>query len=57
MVTTLPVLAGHTDFHAQVVGSSSLEDWTHPVFLIRNGNDWTLPPGQSANFFRLRLGE
>ena len=28
-----------------------------PVILIKSGNDWTLPSGQSANFFRVRLTE
>ena len=57
VITTAPVLEGRTDFTPSVVGSTSLDDWSTPVFLERNGNDWTLPSGQSANFFRVRLTE
>ena len=28
-----------------------------PVTLQQNGDDWTLPAGKSANFFRVRLAE
>ena len=35
----------------------TLEDWSEPVFLERNGNDWTLPAGESAQFFRVQLRE
>ena len=47
----------HTDFTAAVVGSESVGDWASPVTLQQNGNDWTLPVGKSANFFRVRLEE
>ena len=33
------------------------DDWTSPVILDRSGDDWTLPVGESANFFRVRLSE
>ena len=32
-------------------------DWSAPVTLQQSGNNWTLPAGQSANFFRVRLTE
>ena len=35
----------------------TLEDWSEPVFLERNGNDWTLPAGESAQFFCVQLSE
>ncbi|MCR5751600.1 MAG: leucine-rich repeat domain-containing protein, partial [Kiritimatiellae bacterium] len=57
VVTTAPVVEGHTDFAAAVVGSESVDDWASPVTLQQSGNDWTLPVGQSANFFRVRLTE
>ena len=55
VITTAPVVEGHTDFTAEVVGSESVGDWASPVTLQQNGNDWTLPAGESANFFRVRL--
>ena len=57
VITTAPVVEGHTDFTAAVVGSESVGDWVSPVTLQQNGNDWTLPAGKSANFFRVRLEE
>ena len=57
VITTAPVVEGHSDFTAEVVGSESVGDWASPVTLQQNGNDWTLPAGESANFFRVRLEE
>lgn len=57
VITTTPVVEGHTDFIFQVIGTETLDDWSSPVFLNRNGNDWTLPVGTSAHFFRVRLSE
>ena len=57
VVTTPPVVEGHTDFTAAVVGSESVGDWASPVTLLQIGNDWTLPAGESANFFRVRIEE
>ena len=55
VITTTPVIEGHTDFTPAVIGSPSLDSWTSPVILIQSGNSWSLPSGQSANFFRVRL--
>ena len=57
VITAAPVVEGHTDFTAAVVGSESVGDWASPVTLQQNGNDWILPAGKSANFFRVRLEE
>ena len=57
VITTAPVVEGHTDFTAAVVGSELVGDRASPVTLQQNGNDWTLPAGESANFFRVRLEE
>ena len=57
IITTASVVEGHTDFTAEVVGSESVDDWASPVTLQQNGDTWTLPPGESANFFRVRLEE
>lgn len=57
VITTAPVVEGHTDFTAVVVGSESVGDWASPVTLQQNGDNWTLPAGKSANFFRVRLEE
>ncbi len=57
VITTAPVVEGHIDFTAEVVGSETVDDWSSPVTLQQNGNDWTLPAGKSANFFRVRLEE
>ena len=57
IITTTPVIEGHTDFTPSVIGSSALDSWTSPVILIQSGDTWTLPSGQSANFFRVRLVE
>ena len=57
VITTAPVVEGHEDFTAEVVGSESVGDWASPVTLQQSGNNWTLPAGESANFFRVRLEE
>ena len=57
IVTTAPVVEGHIDFTPVIIGTSALDDWTSPVILIQSGNTWSLPSGQSANFFRVRLAE
>ena len=57
VITTAPVVEGHTDFTAEVVGSESVGDWASPVTLQQSGDNWTLPAGKSANFFRVRLEE
>ena len=50
-------MEGHTDFTSEVIGSEAVNDWASPVTLQQNGNDWTLPAGKSAHFFRVRLEE
>lgn len=57
IITTTPVIEGHTDFTPSVIGSSALDSWTSPVILNHSGDNWTLPSGYSANFFRVRLTE
>ena len=57
VITTTPVVEGHDDFTPAVIGAPALDDWASPVFLDRSGDDWTLPTGESANFFRVRLSE
>lgn len=57
ILTTAPVVEGCDDFTFRVIGVLTLEDWSEPVFLERNGNDWTLPAGESAQFFRVQLSE
>ena len=57
VITTAPVVEGHTDFTAEVVGSESVGDWASPVTLQQSGDNWTLPAGKTANFFRVRIEE
>ena len=57
IITTTPVIEGHTDFTLSVIGSSAPDSWTAPVILNHSGDNWTLPSGYSANFFRVRLVE
>lgn len=57
IVTTAPVVEGRDDFTSAVIGTPTLDDWSVPVELDRNGNDWTLPVGEEAHFFRVRLSE
>ena len=57
VITTAPVVDGHTDFTAAVVGSETVGDWASPVTLQQSGDNWTLPAGKSANFFRVRIEE
>ena len=58
VITTTPVVEGHTDFTPAVIGTPNLQNWTSPVMLEnKSGNDWTLPAGKSAHFFRVRLSE
>ena len=57
VLATAPVVEGHDDFTFRVIGAPALDDWSEPVFLERNGNDWTLPVGESAHFSRVRLRE
>jgi len=59
VLTTAPVVEGHGDFIGVVIGAPTLTDWTQPVILNRvgNSNDWRLPAGKSAHFFKLRLEE
>lgn len=56
VLTTAPIVEGRDDFNFQVIGAPVLDNWSEPVFLERNGNDWTLPAGESAHFFRVQLG-
>ena len=53
-VITTPAEVG-TGATAEVIGSSALTNWTSSVSLNRDGNSWTLKPGDSANFFRVRV--
>ena len=57
VITTAPVVEGHTDFTSAVIGTPTLDEWSSPVILNRSGDDWTLPKGAAANFFRVRLTE
>ena len=58
VITTTPVVKGHDDFTPAVIGAPTLDNWSSPVTLEnKSGNDWTLPAGKSANFFRVRLSE
>lgn len=57
IITTTPVIEGHTDFTPSVIGSSALDSWASPVILNHSGDNWALPSGYSANFFRVRLTE
>lgn len=57
IVTTAPVIEGRTDFSASIIGVPSLDNWDNPVILNRRGNDWTLPSGKAANFFRVKLSK
>ena len=58
VITTTPVVEGRDDFMPAVIGTDDLQDWTSPVMLEnKSGDDWTLPVGASANFFRVRLSE
>ena len=58
VITTTPVVEGHTDFTPAVIGTPVLDNWSSPVVLEnKSGDDWTLPAGKSANFFRVRLSE
>ena len=57
IITTTPVIEGHTDFTPSVIGSTEVDSWTAPVILNKSGDTWTLPSGYSANFFRVRLTE
>ena len=57
VITTAPVVAGHDDFSAAVIGAEDLRDWSSPVYLERDGNEWTLPANAEAHFFRVRLSE
>jgi len=45
------------EFSPAVIGSQAVKDWTAPVVLENAGDDWKLPAGKSANFFRVRLTE
>ena len=56
VVLTAPVLEGRKDFNPTVIGAPALDDWTSPVFLdLIQSDTWMLQPGDSANFFRLRM--
>ena len=58
VITTAPVVEGHTDFTPAVIGTPNLQSWSSPVMLEnKSGDDWTLPVGASANFFRVRLSK
>lgn len=48
---------GRDDFTFWAIGVSTRDDWSEPVCLDRNGNDWTLPAGELAQFFRVQLSE
>ena len=36
-------------------GSETVGDWASPVTLQQSGDNWPLPAGKSANFFRVRV--
>lgn len=56
IITTVPVVPGHTGFNSVVIGSQELQDWTLPVILENSSdNEWTLPAEEVARFFRVRL--
>lgn len=55
VITLAPVVSGRTDFPVRVIGAPSLEDWDEPVGLNPYFDEWTLPLGESANFFRVQL--
>ena len=58
VITTTPVIEGHTDFTPAVIGTANLQNWSSPVMLENKSvEDWTLPAGAEANFFRVRLSE
>lgn len=62
IVTTAPIVPGHQDFTIEVVGTPDLKDWTNPVPLnclgpCAEGEEWILPQGEEAQFFRVRLSE
>ena len=41
-----------------MIVTPNLQNWTSPVVLEnKSGDDWTLPAGKTANFFRVRLSE
>ena len=53
VITTPPEVG--TGFTPAVIGTSALDNWKSPVVLERDGDNWTLPSGKSANFFRVRV--
>lgn len=53
VITTPPEVG--TWFTPTVIGTSALDNWKSPVVLERDGDNWTLPSGKSANFFRVRV--
>ena len=58
VILTAPEIEGRADFTSSVIGTKDVRDWSSPVLLKRNGDDaWTLPLGESANFFRILLNE
>ena len=58
VITTAPVIEGRDDFTPAVIGTPNLQNWTSPVVLEnKSGDEWTLPAGKSANFFRVRLSK
>ena len=53
VITTPPEVG--TGVTAEVIGSSALDNWILPVVLERDGDNWALPAGKAANFFRVRV--
>lgn len=53
VITTPPEVG--TGCIPAVIGTPTLDNWNSPVVLERDGNNWTLPAGKSANFFRVRV--
>ena len=53
VITTPPEVG--TGVTPAVIGTSALDNWNSPVVLERDGDNWTLPAGKSASFFRVRL--
>jgi len=55
VITTASPVPGHDLFLPSVRGSTAVDDWKASVELNRDGNVWSLKPGDSANFFRVQL--
>jgi len=52
-ITTCPVAAEPAALEPVVIGTDTLQDWSDPVTLEKDGDVWTLPEGRRANFFKV----